>query len=511
MTLEPDTNRRLDLESIWAEVGTSMEQFVRRRINDPHQADDVVAEVMLRIHQNLGSLDDHERVTAWVFRIARNAITDHYRRTGRRREVLTDVLEPDRRRRARTPGSTTRTRHLSELASCIRPLVDALPTDYRRALELTDFDGHSQAEAARIEGISLSGMKSRVQRGRRQFATLVKQCCDVTTDSRGELVDFNLPDRRLRLPAPMLSLRHAALTPPAAGGRRLRPRRNGDRLCRCSPQQGAPAMNQFIRPVQITPEAHLIQSFWKAPGAPVGVHINTMVLASREPVVFDTGVHADETGWHAAVSSVVDPDDVRWIVLSHDDHDHTGNLVTAMERFPNATVVASWWMTERLTGSIELDPRRMRWLVAGDTLDIGDRTLVFQRPPIFDSPTTRVAFDPSSGLLWGGDLGGALGPEPVVYVEEMDRATSTPRSFVGVHGLVSPWVAMVDDAKYQSDGRPARASRHHHVGQHPRTGVSGRQDGEAIDLLRQVPSAPPVPEPSQADLDAIVASLLVNA
>jgi RNA polymerase sigma-70 factor (ECF subfamily) len=81
---------------------------------------------------------------------------------------------------------------LSELAACIRPLVDALPSDYRRALELTDFEGHTQADAARMEGISLSGMKSRVQRGRRQFATLVKQCCDVTTDSRGELVDFNL-------------------------------------------------------------------------------------------------------------------------------------------------------------------------------------------------------------------------------------------------------------------------------------------------------------------------------
>jgi hypothetical protein len=74
-------------------------------------------------------------------------------------------------------------------------------------------------------------------------------------------------------------------------------------------------MNQFIRPVQITTEAHLIQSFWKVPGAPVGAHINTMVLASREPVVFDTGVAADRDGWLAAVSSVVDPDDVRWIVL----------------------------------------------------------------------------------------------------------------------------------------------------------------------------------------------------
>ena len=109
MTLEPDTDRRIDLETIWAEVGASMERFVRRRISDPHQADDVVADVMLRIHQNLGSLDDHERVTAWVFRIARNAITDHYRRTGRRREVLDRRARadrrPERRRVARRPGS----------------------------------------------------------------------------------------------------------------------------------------------------------------------------------------------------------------------------------------------------------------------------------------------------------------------------------------------------------------------------------------------------------------------
>ena len=191
MTTERLTDQPLDLETIWAEVGTSMEGFVRRRVNDPHQADDVVADVMLRIHQHLGTIDDHERVTAWVFRIARNAITDHYRRTGRRREVLTAELEP-----AADPSADAwlddQEAALTELAACIRPLVEALPRDYRRALELTDFDGHSQIEAARMEGISVSGMKSRVQRGRRQFATLVKECCDVTTDGRGELIDFQL-------------------------------------------------------------------------------------------------------------------------------------------------------------------------------------------------------------------------------------------------------------------------------------------------------------------------------
>ena len=191
MTLERHTDETLDLETIWAEVGASMERFVRRRVSDPHQADDVVAEIMLRIHQNLGTLDDRERLTAWVFRIARNAITDHYRRTARRREVVVAEPEPDVDTGA-DAWLDDQAATLSELAACIRPLVDALPGDYRRALVLTDLEGHSQVDAARMEGISVSGMKSRVQRGRRQFATLVKQCCDVTTDSRGELVDFRL-------------------------------------------------------------------------------------------------------------------------------------------------------------------------------------------------------------------------------------------------------------------------------------------------------------------------------
>ncbi len=185
--------RATDLETIWAEVGTSLERFVRRHVADPHAAEDVVADVLLRIHQHLGTVDDHERVTAWVFRIARNAITDHYRRTARRLDTVdgevVDALVGDE---SADGWLDDQGAVLAELAGCIRPLVDALPGDYRRALELTDLEGRTQADAARIEGVSVSGMKSRVQRGRRLFAAMVRNCCEVTTDSRGELVDFQL-------------------------------------------------------------------------------------------------------------------------------------------------------------------------------------------------------------------------------------------------------------------------------------------------------------------------------
>lgn len=183
--------RQSGAEQIGVELSSSLARFVRRHVPRAHDADDIVAEVMARIHQHVDALDDRERVTAWVFRIARNAVADHYRRERRRREAL--GVEVD----AIGAGGADGWLHdaeaaRAELAACVRPLVDALPPAYRQALELTDLAGRTQAEAARLAGISVSGMKSRVQRGRRLFAARLRDCCQVSTDTRGRPIDFEV-------------------------------------------------------------------------------------------------------------------------------------------------------------------------------------------------------------------------------------------------------------------------------------------------------------------------------
>ena len=79
---------------------------------------------------------------------------------------------------------------VQELAKCLRPLLGGLPPDQRRAVELIDLDGWPQSRAARSEGVSLSGMKSRVQRGRRRLASLLGECCALTLDARGVPMDY---------------------------------------------------------------------------------------------------------------------------------------------------------------------------------------------------------------------------------------------------------------------------------------------------------------------------------
>jgi RNA polymerase sigma-70 factor (ECF subfamily) len=187
VTAEPPT------EQMWREVIAQLRAFVRPRIADPERAEDLVGDILLRIHQNLDTVDDRERLAHWVSRVARNAVIDEYRRAGRAREQLVAAPEDVAVEAPDDPSNV-----LDELARCLRPLLGGLPPEQRRAVEMIDLDGMPQADAARREGVSLSGMKSRVQRGRRRLAELLGQCCALTVDARGVPMDYAPPPRNDR-------------------------------------------------------------------------------------------------------------------------------------------------------------------------------------------------------------------------------------------------------------------------------------------------------------------------
>ena len=166
--------------------------FVSRRVRSREDAEDIAQEVMLRIHRHSADLEDVDRMGAWVHRIAANAIADHYRRPARR-EVpsgqASDVPELDSQPPpAMAVGSADDVRR--ELAACLSPLVERLPPLYRQALEVTEFRGLSQVEAAAALGLSVSGMKARVQRARRQLREQLLECCHVELDSRRAPTEF---------------------------------------------------------------------------------------------------------------------------------------------------------------------------------------------------------------------------------------------------------------------------------------------------------------------------------
>jgi RNA polymerase sigma-70 factor, ECF subfamily len=176
-----------DAEAIWREFHDGLLGFIERRVRSREIAEDVLQEVMLRIHRQADGIQRAERAGAWVHAIARNAITDHYRSAQVRREVATG-REIDHERAGEPEAEPPDAR--AELAACVAPLLTRLPPSYHTALTLTELEGLTQAQAADRIGISLSGMKSRVQRARRQLQNVLTACCEIELDRRRSLASY---------------------------------------------------------------------------------------------------------------------------------------------------------------------------------------------------------------------------------------------------------------------------------------------------------------------------------
>jgi RNA polymerase sigma-70 factor, ECF subfamily len=150
--------------------------------------------VFARVHQQITSVSDPRRLVSWIYQVTRNAIIDHYRKPGRQREILSgrsaelEVLnEVSKTPTAIYHGDAAEPR--AELAACLRPMIEGLSQDYRDAINLVEFEGLTQHTAAKRIGISLSGMKSRVQRGRKQLKQILDDCCLIELDERGGILD----------------------------------------------------------------------------------------------------------------------------------------------------------------------------------------------------------------------------------------------------------------------------------------------------------------------------------
>ena len=181
-------------EPPWEELYGNLRAFIARRVRNQSDVDDLVQRVLLRIVKGVGSLRDAERLHAWVYRTARNVVIDYYRSPTVRREVASgsaeDLASEDGQAHAVDEDEGAA---LQELAACMRPMLRQLPPAYREAVTLADLKGMSQAEAAQRAGVSISGMKSRVQRGRKQLKAVLEDCCRIELDRRGAIMAY---DRR---------------------------------------------------------------------------------------------------------------------------------------------------------------------------------------------------------------------------------------------------------------------------------------------------------------------------
>ncbi len=260
-------------------------------------------------------------------------------------------------------------------------------------------------------------------------------------------------------------------------------------------------------PQLVAPETYLIPNL--APAGPdVYLPVNSLVIRGTEPVIVDTGAPLHHDLWLEKAFSVVEPEDVRWIFLSHDDPDHTGGLLDVLERCPQATLVTNFFSVERLgLEKPRLPLERMRWIEPGGSFVAGDRTLHLFKPPIFDGPSTRGLYDAKTSAMWIVDSFACLTPGAVHHMEELPREI-VDETFLFLNSLVSPWHAWLDPAVYhrhvdevEALGAVSVASAHGPI-------VTGDALRVAFDAVRGLAGAAIHPAPGQAELDEMVAAAL---
>jgi RNA polymerase sigma-70 factor (ECF subfamily) len=176
------------VEALWRESSARLLAWFTRETGDASEAEDLLQETFVRVHERLDTLQDAASLRAWVGTIARNVLIDHRRRHGTRAATAADEGE--------LPAASRPSDGLDAVvAGWLEAFLAELDPVDAEALRLVDIAGKTQRELAELQGLSLSGAKSRVQRARARLRERLEACCAFLFDARGGIIDF---ERRRR-------------------------------------------------------------------------------------------------------------------------------------------------------------------------------------------------------------------------------------------------------------------------------------------------------------------------
>ena len=237
------------------------------------------------------------------------------------------------------------------------------------------------------------------------------------------------------------------------------------------------------------------------------VPVNAFVLLAEQPVVVDTGLGLPDRNFLDTLASVVDPADVRWIWLTHPDRDHTGGLFDLLAAAPEARLVTTFLACGIMSCERPLPLDRVFLLNAGQTLDVGDRTLTGFRPPLFDNPATVGLFDDSTGVCFSSDCFG--GPLPTAELATTDDVRAIAAEDLRAAQLLwatvdSPWLQTVDEEKFLA-GFATLREREPELVLSTHLPPAPEITGTMIDTLGSAAGAPGFVGPDQAALEQMLA------
>lgn len=154
--------------------------FIKKQLKDSEESEEVLNQILMKIYQHCEKLPGVSNTKAWLYQITKNAIYDYFKENKRKQNLneTTELIEEAD----------------ESVFQSFEPLIPAiirmLPEEYGVPVRMSDLEGIPQKEIAEKLGLSLSGAKSRIQRGREKLNALFFECCYLELDQKGVPVSF---------------------------------------------------------------------------------------------------------------------------------------------------------------------------------------------------------------------------------------------------------------------------------------------------------------------------------
>lgn len=172
----------MNIEDIWFEYQNSLKAFLHANVSNPSDVDDLLQEILIKTFQHLPQVSEAKKIKSWLFQIANRTIIDFYRKRAATNSRL-DTHDNWYEQRACDL--------FEQLADCVIPFIKGLPKSEAQLLNAIEIDGISQKEYADAHGIKYSTLKSRVKKSRNNLFKLFNECCELSLDSKGRLIDYS--------------------------------------------------------------------------------------------------------------------------------------------------------------------------------------------------------------------------------------------------------------------------------------------------------------------------------
>lgn len=166
---------------------------------------------------------------------------------------------------------------------------------------------------------------------------------------------------------------------------------------------------------------------------PNGMAYNSYVIIDEKIAVMDSVDANFKDEWLSNIEAVLDGKKPDYLVVQHMEPDHSANVLSFADKYPEATIVSSakaFTMMKNFFGTDFSDRR----IVVGenDTLSLGKHNLTFVTAPMVHWPEVIVTYDSTDKVLFSADGFGKFG---ALDVEE-DWACEARRYYIGIVGKI---------------------------------------------------------------------------